>query len=100
MELELQILWLEKSIGFSINLSKNNKIIPITSYYFWPRNDAWKQLKLELDSKSWIPVQKKIIILNCVSTTMQYWKNYKKRENSNFLFKIKEGQNLKLIGIS
>ena len=49
--LNLQILWLNDSLGFCINCQTPKGIIPLTSYYFWPISDAWEQLKVELDSK-------------------------------------------------
>ena len=52
--LNLQILWLNDSLGFCINCQTPKGIIPLTSYYFWPISEAWEQLRFELDSKSCI----------------------------------------------
>ena len=41
-----------------------NHSYPLTQYYFWPRTEAWEQLKLELDSKPWLSEKEKISILN------------------------------------
>lgn len=27
---------------------------PVTEYYFWPKVDAWEELKKTLDAKEWI----------------------------------------------
>ena len=72
--------------------------IPVTPYYFWPQNDAWKQLKIEIESKSWISNQEKTIILNYISEIMNYWKKSKTLQTSKDV--VKRFQEIELIGIS
>lgn len=81
-KLELQILWLENCLGLTINQKISKQIIPLTPYYFWPVNEAWEQIRFELDSKSWISKTEKIRILNLVVDTMNYW-----QENRTLLLK-------------
>ena len=71
--LNLQILWLNDSLGFCINCQTPKGIIPLTSYYFWPINDAWEQLKVELDSKLWLQKEERVKVLNLVVDTMNNW---------------------------
>lgn len=39
-------------------------LTPITEYYFWPRVDAWEEMKASLEKKTWIAEADKIILLN------------------------------------
>lgn len=72
--------------------------IPITAYYFWPQNDAWKQLKLEIDSKAWISEQEKITLLNCISELMNYWKKNKTLNSPKNV--VKQFHEIEVIGVS
>jgi 30S ribosomal protein 3 len=71
--LQLQILWLNDSLGFCVNYKIAKTVIPLTGYYFWPISDAWEQLKVELDSKNWLPVEERVKFLNLVVETMDSW---------------------------
>ena len=98
MNWKFKILWLENSLGIAIDQVNLKEKIAITPYYFWPQNDAWKQLKLEIDSKSWISKQEKITILNYISELMNYWKKNKKLNNPQNV--TKQFQQIELIGVS
>ena len=52
MELKLKVIWLKKFLGFALDTKGGQNSYPLTPYYFWPKTEAWDQLKLELDSKS------------------------------------------------
>ena len=71
---ELQVLWLEDSIGFAINQTIYKQSIPLTNYYFWPVNDCWEQVKLDLKSKGSISELSKIGLLNRISDILNSWK--------------------------
>ena len=45
--LRLKVLWLKNCLGLSIDQVSLKSQLPITFYYFWPRTEAWEQLKLE-----------------------------------------------------
>jgi len=77
-KLKLQILWLNDSLGFCINYKTPGSLLPLTSYYFWPVNEAWEQLKVELDSKVWIKEEEQVKILNLVVDTMNSWQQSRK----------------------
>ena len=71
----LRVLWLKHNIAFAIDHIAKQGHSPLTPYFFWPRNDAWKQVKNELDSKPWISEDDKINILNDVTEIVNYWHN-------------------------
>jgi 30S ribosomal protein 3 len=91
-----KILWSQTSIAIAINeIYKKNYDIPLTTFYFWPREDGWKLLKSELDSKPWISNKSKVEILNGYTHIINYWiKNSSK--NRNILKQNKSSLNLNL----
>ena len=69
-----KILWSKTYVGIAINeIHKKNCTIPLTTYYFWPREDGWKLLKAELDSKPWMAEKAKLEILNGYTIIVNYW---------------------------
>jgi hypothetical protein len=36
----------------------------VTEYFFWPRKDAWEELKAALDTRGWIGEREKVLLLN------------------------------------
>lgn len=72
-----KILWSKTYIAIAINeLYKKNYDIPLTTFYFWPREDGWKLLKSELDSKPWLLEKSKLEILNGYTLLINYWIKY------------------------
>ena len=90
----VRILWLQHSIGLSIDHIVDKGYSPLSSYFFWPSNDVWTQIKIELESKPWISDSDKIDLLNQVTLIINYWQENKnsksieeiKKENPDFLF--------------
>lgn len=78
-----KVLWSKTDIGIAINEIHQGIIdVPLTSFYFWPREDGWKLLKAELDSKPWMEEHSKIEILNGYTLIINYWlKNSNKNIN-------------------
>ena len=86
LNLKLKILWHEKFLGLAILQNNKKTSIPFTTYYFWPKTAAWEQLKLDLDSKFWLPTEEKIKVLNAAAGIMNYWKkNRKSKDLEGFL---------------
>ncbi len=80
-----KILWSKSYIGVAINNIKNKELTtPLTTFYFWPREDGWKLLKAELDSKPWMTEESKFEILNAYTLIIKYWlENIKNKSLSN-----------------
>ena len=72
--LELKILWAKNFLGLSIDQVSTRHNLPITNYYFWPKTEAWEQLKIELGLKPWVEEKEKIKILNLAAEVMNFWR--------------------------
>ena len=79
--LKLKVLWLKNSLGLGIDQANIKHQFPLTQYYFWPKTEAWEQLKSDLDSKPWIRKKEKINILNLSADIMNYWRQRRNTES-------------------
>ena len=77
LRLRLKIAWFKNFLGLAIDQVNSNQQYFLTPYYFWPKTEAWEQLKLELDSKVWLTQEEKIEILKVVKDVMEYWLSYR-----------------------
>jgi 30S ribosomal protein 3 len=69
----LRVLWLDKSLAIAIDQRIGNKTHPLTEYFFWPRKDAWEELKKQLDLNSWIAQNESVLLLNQTTDIINCW---------------------------
>jgi len=72
MQLKLKAVWGKNFLGLAIDQVNGVYDLPITTYYFWPRTEAWEQLRLELDLKPWLQKEEKIKVLNSAAKLMNF----------------------------
>lgn len=75
MQIKLKVLWAKNFLGLSIDRVNNSYVNPVTNYYFWPKTEAWEQLKLELDFKPWIYDKEQQNLLNSAAEVMNFWQH-------------------------
>ena len=73
----LKVIWLNYTLGLAVDHIVKGGQSPLSSYFFWPRDDAWSQIKTELESKPWISNYDKIDLLNQVTLIIDYWQKNK-----------------------
>ncbi|KAL9250778.1 Small ribosomal subunit protein cS23-like protein [Drosera capensis] len=70
----LKFIWMGKNIGIALDTYiPGHGTIPLSPYYFWPRKDAWEELKVLIESKPWISQKQMIILLNQATDIINLW---------------------------
>lgn len=69
----LKFLWLEKAIAVALDQKVGDRTNPITEYFFWPRKDAWEEMRLDLENKTWVSQADSIVILNKITEVINFW---------------------------
>ncbi|XVF43023.1 hypothetical protein PTKIN_Ptkin02bG0007200 [Pterospermum kingtungense] len=72
--LVLKFIWMEKNIGLGLDqVIPGHGTVPLSPYFFWPRKDAWEELKSVLESKPWVSQKKMIVLLNQATDIINLW---------------------------
>ena len=82
-QLKLKIIWEKTYLGLAVDQVNLNQQYAITPYYFWPKTEAWEQLKLELEPKLWLSDEEKINILKLAGDSIDYWLSYRNTKTVN-----------------
>lgn len=76
----LNFLWLDKNIGVGVDqVFAKGQRSPVTDYFFWPRRDAWEELKAALEAKSWISERERVVLLNQTTEVINFWQEGEKK---------------------
>lgn len=76
---------------------KNNKSSPVTTFFFWPKENGWELLKNQLYAKPWTSEEDRLEILNGYNKIITYWiKHVKEINNITSLTKISYDLNLNI----
>lgn len=85
----LKFLWLDKTIAVALDQRVDDKLTPVTEYFFWPRRDAWEEMRVDLETKPWVDSADSVILLNQITEVINYWQENNLSPNVN-LAKVRE----------
>jgi 30S ribosomal protein 3 len=95
-----KVIWSKNYIAIAVDEIKNKKYsLPLTTFYFWPREDGWKLLQAELISKPWMTEEQQTSILNGYTSLINYWLvNVHKTESIKKIIQESKNLNFQILG--
>jgi len=78
-EYKLNFIWTERNIAVAVDqVYSRGQISPLTEYFFWPRKDAWEELRVAMEARPWISERDRVILLNRTTEVINFWQQGEK----------------------
>lgn len=78
-------MWLQDYIGVSLDYKIGKKTVPMFKYFFWPKTDAWEDIKTHLESLDILSYEDFVFVLNNITDVINFWQqNNKSFDNKTF----------------
>ena len=72
----LNILWADQNLGVSVDqVFARGGVAPLTEYFFWPRRDAWEELRVAVEARPWVSEAEKVDLLNRLTKVINLWQD-------------------------
>jgi hypothetical protein len=81
-QFRLKVIWLQKSIGISIDQNIGKVTTPITEFIFWPEKDVLQTLESQLTINSWILEHESSLLVEQIETLRDFWQEKENQEVS------------------